>query len=110
MNDQLNIPSSDKKIHVLKMMAGDLIVGEVVISSDEESFISLKKPHVIVQDQGGKMALLPYLQIFEGDIIPFNKCCVEINKKANSQVITSYLKLTTGLDLPIKPKLLLETN
>lgn len=103
MSEQ-NIPSN--KVYVLKMVAGDIIVGRV--DKEDVNFLYVTKPHVVARDNNGQTILLPYIQVFKKDILPFNRGCIEVCEEAVPQLSGVYLKMTTGMDIPPTPSLLLE--
>ena len=97
-----------KRIWLIKMMAGDLIVGNFMGKDESGDFI-LENPHFLVSNPQGAMALAPYIPLFKETTRPFNHLTMDTQGEANEMITTAYLEATvkTQLVLPKKSKLLI---
>lgn len=104
----MTVESVDK-VYVLKLTAGDMIVGLLKEVTNDEYIID--NPHFMVHDQQGQLALAPYLPVFKTKTLPFNKSSTDVHGEAGQDIENLYDNTTRAASkiiTPPKKKLILD--
>ncbi len=100
----IDTPLKKDDIIAIRLIAGEEIIGKLVEIADQ--FIHVSKPLALVASPQGGLAMQNYLLLGDmNHVQKINRDTIIVFSKANKHATDNYIKGTSSIATPTKPKL-----